>query len=1560
MPDFQRDMLHPQPGSMRPSAPYVGLRPYEREERDIFIGRNRDAQYLTDKIFSANLTLLYSKSGLGKSSILRALVIPALEQEEARVVYFDNWSGEDPALALKSELTQLATDLGIPDAGAGSPSLAELMLLISSFDRRTLVLILDQFEEFLVHHQGIEPLGAELAELVRAKDLDVRLIISLRQEFLAALEPLRQKILNLFHSTYLLETLGDEAVRKAIEEPARKFGKNFEPGLLTQLLDDLKQPASRQAPLPSTKNGAQIELPVLQLVCDELWKVALKQKVSTITSELYEQLGGVRKILKDYVQRVMPRGLRDGYFTARLLVPLAPPSGLKISYSVDDLASITGLDRACIRSELKRLGRMRILRTRKFQKSERFELQHDSFIKIVAPWRDRILERVRRLRRGAWGLVALCMFVLVGFGWFQVQGKRQLELYNNTEGPLEELISMPAEQRKRFVTSRLDNAASYMLWRRQGSERLIGLKQLLLKYHDLQPRLYGLDITAMGATDYPRGDWPVSFHYSFQRDLKWDSFSATWRGLAKFITEQWNIPVPKRLRLKEEHIFPKRLMQFKGPDATKVDLDIEPHEAEAFINTDGLVPAAREFFERFETNWELIEDVQKGGQYYIVPRWSLAVWRASGIEATDGSGLPAFLLALKLQEQPENLLTSQAVELLLERVERLYPHTVSEARAARGPRLRQDLIEWVKLGRAFTHLPVLLDALARYPAAPPAETAAAVAQDLEQTVSASLPRRFTGPWPPPEAAAASANPDPSATLPNVQPTAQEKEGDKIHPAYREVEHWLPPVEHVVRVVVGHNLEQLWFPTGDLPADLQERIEALRDDFFRRFGYDLPGVRFKGSGWDPDLDPDAFRIELLNETAADTQSITIDRRAQNGLDQLIQTLQARTQSNRVYLLTCERVERLINSLEPALRDWLYERFSLTDLKLLARAVIAPGPLELVLAQTGADDIIPAPAREGTLRHFGWLMGSLVFWNQINDSRNVQKLAEALRSTQRARFQPPAGLAKSGPLAKAIADGIRKLADQRLKQAQNAFKRASAMDSESAVSSFLAAYAAQLPSRISAQIDRECKDPTGAWLTRQQRLNIEEQLARTDPASAPEIHRQNTLCLCSGYPGCFIRRRREIVLALLTKYGSPDQWPAAQASWLAIQVLQDIDPIRYDPSLLQSAAAFLKSAIPRLDQQQSDNAFFDLSDVCHKGGARNWCWDLMVEIAEQHPVGHIPLEFAYQLSSREHAQDLHQALRMLSFAKKNLYNKPGLTEKYRKSMLGIIKFTRAQTLKGLGELGHKSYLPEAEQLFTELLSSPQVGPDAYLNLIDLLLAQARYPEADQHIQAAISAWPDKVAFHQEKFWVELLQGDIEAAAATAGEGVDQASQKEEELFLAALGQILTGRGQWELAGRKFLASKHEYVDYLTMILYARLAGPAKEEARQLLEQRWAKIQPNTWSQRRRGGDVSVWREMLIGYYMGTVSSEEIFGVLEDETRYQRSELRYLPLSRSSMLCEAYFYDAMLAQARGDIGKMRKQLEHVLDTGKSNYHEFKMAKYLLDGEQGGEPRMQAGRRD
>ncbi|HTD55637.1 MAG TPA: hypothetical protein VK670_09655, partial [Silvibacterium sp.] len=383
-------------------APYVGLRPFERDERAIFFGRELDAEFLKDKIFSARLTLLYAPSGVGKSSILRTLVAPALEEQHAWVKYFDNWTGDDPCSSMKARLVQFATELEVEDAGMdtekGHPTLTDIIGKIAAKDDRTAILILDQFEEFLVTHgKYLDPLRKELAALVRAPGLDVRVVFSLRQEFLAALEPFRNEILNLFQSTYLLDSLDGQGLRDAIEKPVEFFGGEYEHELTEQLVADLSASEDREAMATSK---AAVDLPMMQIICERLWKVVENRDPKRLTLALYKKdLGGKDKILETYVHEVMPRSWSDKLLTARLMRLLAPASGLKKPYTAAELASNDGLNEHRVTAELERLEEQRILKEKEYRGQKLYELQHDAFVRFISPWRDDILRQERMRRR---------------------------------------------------------------------------------------------------------------------------------------------------------------------------------------------------------------------------------------------------------------------------------------------------------------------------------------------------------------------------------------------------------------------------------------------------------------------------------------------------------------------------------------------------------------------------------------------------------------------------------------------------------------------------------------------------------------------------------------------------------------------------------------------------------------------------------------------------------------------------------------------------------------------------------------------------------------------------------------------------------------------------------------------------------------------------------------------------------------------------------------------------------------------------------------------------------
>ena len=95
--------------------PYKGLQPYEEQDSDNFYGRDHEARILMDKILTNKLTLLFAASGVGKSSLLQAGIMPKLrKRDNLSILYHRIWFG-DPVHDLKHGIFQ-SLDGRAPDA----------------------------------------------------------------------------------------------------------------------------------------------------------------------------------------------------------------------------------------------------------------------------------------------------------------------------------------------------------------------------------------------------------------------------------------------------------------------------------------------------------------------------------------------------------------------------------------------------------------------------------------------------------------------------------------------------------------------------------------------------------------------------------------------------------------------------------------------------------------------------------------------------------------------------------------------------------------------------------------------------------------------------------------------------------------------------------------------------------------------------------------------------------------------------------------------------------------------------------------------------------------------------------------------------------------------------------------------------------------------------------------------------------------------------------------------------------------------------------------------------
>ncbi len=215
--------------------PYKGLRPYEEADQDFFFGRDADCKILVDKILTNKLTLLFAASGIGKSSLLQAAVLPRLKdpkQENLAVVYFRDWV-VDPFQALKNTIRTALQEWGYLAAESlpeeiSNASLLEFLQFCTLFTRPPFVLVLDQFEEFFQYQRyatNFQTYIQQLAEVITDRELPVALVISMREDFALELNAFKPSLPTLlFGNYYRLEKLDEQSAKAAIEQPVELVG----------------------------------------------------------------------------------------------------------------------------------------------------------------------------------------------------------------------------------------------------------------------------------------------------------------------------------------------------------------------------------------------------------------------------------------------------------------------------------------------------------------------------------------------------------------------------------------------------------------------------------------------------------------------------------------------------------------------------------------------------------------------------------------------------------------------------------------------------------------------------------------------------------------------------------------------------------------------------------------------------------------------------------------------------------------------------------------------------------------------------------------------------------------------------------------------------------------------------------------------------------------------------------------------------------------------------------------------------------------------------------------
>jgi HEAT repeat protein/energy-coupling factor transporter ATP-binding protein EcfA2 len=382
-------LTRPQP---LPERPYKLLDFYEAKDAPIFFGREAEIQKLSSLIYAHRLVLLYGASGAGKTSLLLAGVVPRLAQAEPgyETVYLRLM--DNPLDVIRRTVRRRLAEASLPDDG----SLVDFLDAATRAIDRPLVIILDQFEEFFMRFgpQTRQAFITELGALYDARDVPVKIVLSLREDWLASMDEIKERIPEVFYIHLRLLPLNDEQARQAITAPAEKVGISYDRELVDRMLRHLVTTAN-------VDENASINPPQLQLVCDAVYDHARGSGRQHITMADYDSVGGAQGILDRYIEAALDEHRGDDRELAKnVLIALVSSHDTKAKSDLANLATELGEDESDLAPVLNRLTSQRLVR--RLDEENAYELAHDILAATITTWIDdeeRQVKRVRELLR---------------------------------------------------------------------------------------------------------------------------------------------------------------------------------------------------------------------------------------------------------------------------------------------------------------------------------------------------------------------------------------------------------------------------------------------------------------------------------------------------------------------------------------------------------------------------------------------------------------------------------------------------------------------------------------------------------------------------------------------------------------------------------------------------------------------------------------------------------------------------------------------------------------------------------------------------------------------------------------------------------------------------------------------------------------------------------------------------------------------------------------------------------------------------------------------------------
>jgi WD40 repeat protein/serine/threonine protein kinase len=284
----------PEPVEEEPRNPYKGVRPFEVSDASDFFGRDALVDELATAVASHRLVTVVGPSGSGKSSLLRAGLIPALRS--GRLPDSDQWlitqmrPGPDPFSAMAEAFLRVAVD-PVPDLGARLRDPTALGDIVEQLLPATseLVLIVDQFEELFASCPA-EPERRRFMDALRGLVVSserVQLVVAVRADFYGLglqYQPFGELVRRAVVSVV---PPGPDELTQMIRRPAERVGVAVAPEVVTTIVGEVAgQPGS---------------LPLMEYALTRTFEA---RREGGLTIDAYRRSGGVGGALARWPEQI--------------------------------------------------------------------------------------------------------------------------------------------------------------------------------------------------------------------------------------------------------------------------------------------------------------------------------------------------------------------------------------------------------------------------------------------------------------------------------------------------------------------------------------------------------------------------------------------------------------------------------------------------------------------------------------------------------------------------------------------------------------------------------------------------------------------------------------------------------------------------------------------------------------------------------------------------------------------------------------------------------------------------------------------------------------------------------------------------------------------------------------------------------------------------------------------------------------------------------------------------------------------------------------------------------